>query len=87
MSPRQQYWLSQYESIIHSEDLSHKTGTANIFTHESVYITENDGTQRFFESLRENAEKIAEKLEKQKKSDFKFKKILTLKVQKPKMYL
>ena len=66
VSPRQQYWLSQYESIIRSEDLSQKTGTANIFTHESVYITDNDGTQRFFESLRENAEKIAEKLERQK---------------------
>lgn len=62
VSPKQQYWLGQYEEILSSVDLSQKTGTVNIFTHESVYITENDGTQRFFESLRENAERIAEKL-------------------------
>lgn len=69
-SDKQKLWLDNYEYLLlnHAE-LAEKTNMKDVLNWQFSYIVENDGTDKFKERLIQMADKIAERIDEEKRSE------------------
>lgn len=69
-SDKQKLWLDNYEDLIsrHTE-LAEKTHMNTVLNWQFSYFVENDGTDKFKERLIQMADKIAERIDEEKRSE------------------
>lgn len=69
-SDKQKLWLDNYEYLLlnHAE-LAEKTHMKDVLNWQFSYIVENDGTDKFKERLIQVADKIAERIDAEKRSE------------------
>ena len=69
-SDKQKLWLDNYEYLLlnHAE-LAEKTHMDHVLNWQFSYIVENDGTDKFKERLIQMADKIAERIDAEKRSE------------------